>query len=145
MDSWLEALARRHSSPGQLLTALGFHGNRRIRPLLDPSSPRLLRRLENAAGLSIHASDATIGVAVGGMEQVVLTGSRFCPQCLSASGGRWHLSWCRKWRIARGEHRIQLTARKPAGLQPFPDIAVTRLRMTRVALTVLADLRRRTS
>ncbi|MEV2226866.1 TniQ family protein, partial [Nocardia vinacea] len=110
LDSWLEALARRHnSSPGQLLTVLGRQNNRRIRRLLHPADPYLLRRLENAAGLGIgQLNTAVWGGGSDNPERSVGTGSRFCPKCLAESGGRWQLQWRLDTTIACHDHRILL-------------------------------------
>ncbi|WP_134662651.1 MULTISPECIES: TniQ family protein [unclassified Amycolatopsis] len=102
LDSWLHALAQRHnSSPGQLLAALGLgRGQRWIRHLLDEPDPRLLQRLEHAAGLPAGRLQTTLGAGIGPAAtapRLPSHGSRFCPSCLAESGGRWLLSWRLRW------------------------------------------------
>ncbi|WP_459549620.1 TniQ family protein [Nocardia sp. X0981] len=125
LDSWLEALARRHhTSPGQLLTALGIRGNRRIRRLLDPADTNLLRHLEHLTRLPADRLDTTVAVIVHGLESSAATGSRFCPRCLATGNGRWQLSWRRRWSIACPEHRILLGDYCPAcGTRPRQHLA----------------------
>jgi hypothetical protein len=102
LDSWLHALAHRYnSSPGHLLTALGFGcGQRWIRALLDEPDKRLLRRLEQATGLPAGRLNTTLGSVIGPTtiaDRLPTHGSRFCPACLTESDGRWMLSWRLNW------------------------------------------------
>lgn len=64
---------------------------------LDPA------RLRQAAGQGLAA---VASFATGG--------SRYCPQCLRANGGRWLLTWRVRWSIACIRHRVLLAERCPA-------------------------------
>lgn len=44
--------------------------------------------------------------------------SRYCPRCLTESGGRWHVSWRLPWMTACPRHRVFLLSKCPrCGLQ----------------------------
>lgn len=126
IDSWLEAVAHRtHTSFSDLLTAVG------LSPFSGMSTPAWLVRLNpNEA--------ATTGAATGIDPDVLRTmtlhhysdravrikpddrmlsrafpwgpgrGSRFCPACLDATGGRWQLSWRLGWTFACTTHNCLL-------------------------------------
>ena len=123
LESWLAALARRlNATWGDLLTAL------------EPSTtPGCLRRKNLSASLSAEEATA-LAAATGVPEEVLMhltllryrglltvdrsthgariswasTRSRFCPQCLLESGGRWHLAWRLPWEFACQDHSCTL-------------------------------------
>ncbi|MEU1423618.1 TniQ family protein [Kitasatospora sp. NPDC005751] len=129
LDSWLEALAHRLDTPlGDVRSHLGF-------PVRDRSGNHLrdippdwtiaLREHEtsavaHASGLSpalittmtlAHYDQRAlrIDLARRHVDRRVLwgrgRGSRFCPDCLAGSGGRWQLAWRLGWAFACPRHR----------------------------------------
>ncbi|WP_232661237.1 TniQ family protein [Pseudonocardia sp. TRM90224] len=126
LDSWLEALANRlNTHLADLLIALD---------LLDPDddrvgmSPRWTARLHRrdrerlAAATTIspdriaamtlvryHNIAVQIDSSTGLVDRHHLWGrprdSRFCPDCLAESGGRWQLTWRLGWSFACPAHR----------------------------------------
>lgn len=137
LDSWLEALAHRlNVRLGDVLGDLGLaapfqHG---VREPAVPTDWTIALREEEAARIA-HATgtdpqqlhDMTLmrfdGRALRidqGKRQVsrhVLwgrpRGSRFCPECLADSGGRWPLTWRLGWSFACLTHRRLLADRCP--------------------------------
>ena len=130
LGSWLAALAYRlHTRLGDLLTALGLP-RRRQTPgshldgvptdwtvLLRPSE---IASISAATGIAPHFIDAMTLSRYDGNALLIdtatrhvnrrrlwgrATGSRFCPDCLAASGGRWQLSWRLGWSFACTTHR----------------------------------------
>lgn len=117
LDSWLEATARRMDTAlGDVLLHLGFPvrhqpGNQfRGIPadwtiVLDEQRTNAVAHatgtsLETIAALTLaHYDGRALHMSAGGraVSRHVLWGrgggSRFCPECLLASGGRWQLSW----------------------------------------------------
>ncbi|KZM75536.1 TniQ family protein [Nocardia terpenica] len=118
VDSWIEALARRNgTSPQVLLQALGAgYDLRRTRHLLNTTTdPTILRHLEHMAGLPADRLDAATGRDRSWATHNFASGrSRFCPQCLSASNGRWPLSWRSRWQLACPQHHALLLDTCPA-------------------------------
>lgn len=129
LDSWLEALALRLSTPlGDVRSHLGFPvRNRSGNHLRDipPDWTIALREQETAAlahssGLS---STAITAMTLAHYDQRALLidlehrhvnrrvlwgrarGSRFCPDCLADSGGRWQLTWRLGWAFACPLHQ----------------------------------------
>ncbi|MFE3499138.1 TniQ family protein [Kitasatospora sp. NPDC059160] len=129
LDSWLEALAQRLDTPlGDVRSHLGF-------PVRDRSGNHLrdippdwtiaLREHEtsavaHASGLSLAAITAMtlahydqralrIDLDRRHVDRRVLwgrgRGSRFCPECLADSAGRWQLVWRLGWTFACPRHR----------------------------------------
>ncbi|MFD3483476.1 TniQ family protein [Streptomyces sp. NPDC058665] len=127
LDSWLEALAHRMHTPlGDVLLALGLHSQDQDGPYSD-STRTLTRLLPSGAATVISrvtgtAPDILHAMTLAHYDQRVLTldhasglvskaslwgrstGSRFCPDCLADSGGRWLLTWRLGWVFACVEH-----------------------------------------
>lgn len=126
IDSWLEAIAHRtHTSFSDLLTAVG------LSPFSGISTPAWLVRLNpeetatTCASTGIdpdvlrtmtlhHYSDRAVRIKP---DDTTLSrafpwgpgrGSRFCPACLDATGGRWQLSWRLGWTFACTTHNCLL-------------------------------------
>jgi len=124
-DSWSEALAARLCTPlGQVLRTLGLDAvphNRGDGPCDIPADwtillrPREIEHVAYVAGLSpqqVHRM--TLAVYQGSAVQIDASkrevnrrilwgrgrGSRFCPDCLAANGGRWLLAWRLSWSFA---------------------------------------------
>lgn len=127
LDSWLEALAARtHTSWGDLLTAVGLGGVAPVRRLpqwmvaitTDQQSalygatgvaPATLASMTlshyDGRALAIDKTRTTLDHNFPWSPRV---GSRFCPQCLSESGGRRLLTWRLGWTFACLRHRCLL-------------------------------------
>jgi DNA-binding transcriptional ArsR family regulator len=109
LDSWLEALARRHQvTVGTLVTVLGWR---------MPSSPGglaagipapVLRRLEHQAGLPAGRLDDAVLDRYLPLGPVRRRGSRYCPSCLAERDGRWLLAWRLGWTFACTAHGVLL-------------------------------------
>jgi TniQ len=130
LDSWLEALAyRMHMPVGDLLGSVGLKRS----TVKEPGTPAG----HWMAGLRPEEA-ATIAVVTGAAEAQVLSmtlaaydgraliidpatrvvskwrlwgrgvGSRYCPYCLTESGGRWSLAWRLGWSFACLRHRCLL-------------------------------------
>jgi AraC-like DNA-binding protein len=137
LDSWLEALAHRlNVRLGDVLGDLGLAApfKNGVRELAVPTDWTIALREEEAARIA-HATgadpqqlhDMTLmrfdGRALRinpGKRQVsrhVLwgrpRGSRFCPECLADSGGRWPLTWRLGWSFACLTHHRLLADRCP--------------------------------
>ncbi|MGW3690926.1 TniQ family protein [Streptomyces sp. NPDC005125] len=109
IDSWIEALARRHRlGPSQLLSALGLPERARsVTLLLKSTPPRTWRRMETAAGLpdrQLHANEN----AARKLYTLIGGSSRFCPRCLGETSGRWMLAWRSNWAVACPRHQTLL-------------------------------------
>lgn len=123
LDSWLEALAHRHGVHfGDVLhqcgiTSAGPGGWIR---LLDRYT---LARIAQVTGLSPCEVDAMAlppnpGAPTGANTNVARmlpsgpwdwrANSRYCPQCLNDTGGRWKLSWRMNWTFACLTHNCLL-------------------------------------
>jgi len=137
LDSWLEALAHRlNVRLGDVLGELGLaaafqHG---VREVAVPTDWTIALRDEEAARIA-HATgtdpeqlhDMTlmrfdgralrIDQAKRQVSKHVLwgrpRGSRFCPECLADSGGRWPLTWRLGWSFACLTHNRLLADRCP--------------------------------
>ena len=138
LDSWLEALAHRlNVRLGDVLGDLGLaapvkHG---IRDHAVPTDWTIALRQEEAARIA-HATgadpqqlhDMTLMRFAGRALRIDQTkrkvsrhllwerprGSRFCPECLAGSGGRWPLTWRLGWSFACLTHHRLLADRCPA-------------------------------
>lgn len=128
IDSWLEAIARRHGvALGDIVLGLG---------LTDDQHPGWLVCLREqqaataALGTGIwegaitamtlnHYSDTVLDIDPRHrrVKRSSLFGnrnrSRYCPQCLSETGGRWQLSWRLPWFFACTQHRCLLADQCP--------------------------------
>ncbi|MFI0915365.1 TniQ family protein [Streptomyces abikoensis] len=130
LDSWLEAIATRSQTPyGEVLRHLGFptrtqsvdRDGKRPPSITHRLAADELARLAAATGLDpdrlARMTLASYGphaveVATAGTRRVNLkhswgrgTGSRFCPDCLAATAGRWQLSWRLGWAFACVRHQ----------------------------------------
>jgi hypothetical protein len=138
LDSWLEALAHRmHTCMGDLLADAGM-SYRRDRTLLQAKGAldrTILLEPDEVAGIV-----AVTGIPRPNVEAMTLArydgtavridrlnrkvdrhhlwgrgaGSRYCPQCLASSGGRWLLVWRLGWCFACPTHRQLLADSCPA-------------------------------
>ena len=151
LDSWLEALCvRMHTTWGDLLGSIGLPAiaTRRWRSgILTGLTPREAALAEIATGVSVSVLQA---MTLDPVERIVMARatlprssissvlwlhgrrSRFCPECLRESGGRWYLWWRLRWAFACLRHacllvdtcpdcgRPQRTEPVPAGLVPIP-------------------------
>jgi AraC-like DNA-binding protein len=138
LDSWLEALAHRmHTCIGDLLAGAGV-ASRSDRTLLQAKGAldrTILLGPDEAAGIA-----AVTGIPRSDVEAMTLArydgtalridrpnrtinrhhlwgrgaGSRYCPQCLASSGGRWLLVWRLGWCFACPAHRQLLADTCPA-------------------------------
>ena len=138
LDSWLEALAHRmHTCIGDLLAGAGM-SCRKDRTLLQAKGAldrTILLGPDEAAGIA-----AVTGIPRSDVEAMTLArydgtalridrptrtvnrhhlwgrgaGSRYCPQCLAGSGGRWLLVWRLGWCFACPTHRQLLADTCPA-------------------------------
>jgi hypothetical protein len=109
LDSWLEALARRNGITARtLLTELGWEPPQATSGLLLRAPPAALAKTETACGL---VPGRLAGAVLGGyasVTEVRAGGSRYCPKCLAASGGRWPLTWRFPWTFACLTHKALL-------------------------------------
>lgn len=137
LDSWLEALAHRlNARLGDVLGDLGLAAPNRnsIRELAVPTDWTIALREEEAARIA-HTTGADpqqlhdmtlmrfdgralrIDQAKRQVSRHVLwgrpRGSRFCPECLADSGGRWPLTWRLGWSFACLIHHRLLADRCP--------------------------------
>ncbi|AUM20293.1 TniQ family protein [Rhodococcus ruber] len=128
IDSWLEAIAHRTGTAfGDLDTALREDSvaGRVRRPSLWPVHlpPRDVDAIAAAADLPAAAVEAMtltrydgIALSLNGRKGRATVGfpwgrgrrSRYCPDCLAESGGRWHLRWRLGCVFACTEHRCLL-------------------------------------
>jgi hypothetical protein len=109
LDSWLEALARRHQvTVGTLVTALGWHMPSSPGGLVAGIPAQLLRRLEHQAGLPAGRLDDAVLDRYLPLGPVRRRGSRYCPSCLAERDGRWLLAWRLGWTFACTAHCVLL-------------------------------------
>ena len=151
LDSWLEVLAHRLNTHfADLLIALD---------LVDPDddavrmSARWTVRLgdQEQAGLAAatrvpperiaamtlsryHGIAVQIDASTGLVDRRRLWGrarsSRFCPDCLAESGGRWRLAWRLGWSFACPTHRRRYPGRAARCADPVPRRCRTTNRRT---------------
>ncbi|WTW96107.1 TniQ family protein [Streptomycetaceae bacterium NBC_01309] len=137
LDSWLEALAHRlHTPLGNLMAGLGLPA-RKGRPRPAERGITLLAQeaaaIAFATGVSSRQINAMtnshyqgtalmIDSATGLVNRSALwgrgRGSRFCPDCLAANGGRWQLWWRLGWAFVCPWHRRLLADNCPACERP---------------------------
>ncbi|UQX10996.1 TniQ family protein [Candidatus Mycobacterium methanotrophicum] len=126
IDSWLEALAARtHTAWADLITAVGLKpsGGTCTSQWIVQLRPGESTAIATASGLDADTIDAMTlshyadrGVRIDTATRTVnrafpwgrSSGSRYCPQCLAATGGRWQLSWRLGWAFACTEHHCLL-------------------------------------
>jgi DNA-binding transcriptional ArsR family regulator len=119
LDSWLEALARRHQvTIGTLVTALGWHMPSSPGGLVASLPAQVLRRLEHQAGLPAGRLDDAVLDRYLPLGPVQRRGSRYCPSCLAERDGRWLLAWRLGWTFACPAHGLLLCDTCPACEQP---------------------------
>jgi hypothetical protein len=109
LDSWLEALARRNGlTIGRLLPSLGWQAPHFFSRLMVNVPAPVLRGIEHQAGLPLGRLDEAVLDRYLPVMPARRVGSRYCPGCLAASGGRWLLAWHLPWVFACTHHRILL-------------------------------------
>ncbi|MFC1408801.1 TniQ family protein [Streptacidiphilus sp. N1-12] len=134
LDSWLEAYARRLKvTAPALLSFLGLPGSRpelmtqRLTPKEHEAlgratglSPRALTELtlEPYSGLTVSFHPSKVGMGRPPMWRYYGSNSRFCPQCLAETSGRWLLAWRQPWSFACLDHQCLLAERCPSCQQP---------------------------
>jgi len=136
LDSWLQSYAARlHTSTRGLLDHLGVTSSltRMVNTLTAGESDILAARCGlDAATVSAMTLTRFDGVAVtiDPNTRTLMhppawrrqTGSRFCPACLAADGGRWQLRWRLPWTFACTRHACLLLDYCPLCRQrPAPD------------------------
>ncbi|WP_435599839.1 TniQ family protein [Streptomyces sp. C10-9-1] len=135
LDSWLEAVAARLNCPfTDVLSALGLPNRdpAAAAPILPRwttlATPDELAAIAAVTGtpadvltaMTLQPYDGHAVVIVPGQRRVhrqILwgrAGSRFCPACLSDSGGRWQVTWRLGWTFACTRHHLLLADRCPA-------------------------------
>jgi DNA-binding transcriptional ArsR family regulator len=115
LDSWLEALARRHQvTVGTLVTALGWHMPGSPGGLVAGLPGQVLRRLEHQAGLPAGRLDVAVLDRYLPLAAARRRGSRYCPSCLAERDGRWLLAWRLGWTFACTTHGVLLCDTCPA-------------------------------
>jgi hypothetical protein len=115
LDSWLEALARRHQvTVGTLVAALGWHMPASPGGLVAGIPAPVLRRIEDQAGLPAGRLDGAVLDRYLPLGPVRRRGSRYCPSCLAELGGRWLLAWRLGWTFACTTHAVLLCDTCPA-------------------------------
>ena len=123
IDSWLEALARSLDlSLGQLFGLLGISKRRQqalVRRLVPAeivilvegtrvSAPELLAMtLSRYNGTATELDDNT-GLVNRSFPFAARAGSRYCPECLVETSGRWQLQWRLGWSFVCVRHRCLL-------------------------------------
>lgn len=126
LDSWLEATAHRtHTAFGDLLSAVGLspYNGMGTAAWIVHLNPDEAETISTATGIATDALEAMTlhrysGRAISirpdtrmlsrAFPWVRLRGSRFCPACLDATGGRWKLTWRLGWAFACTVHNCLL-------------------------------------
>ncbi|WP_255506077.1 TniQ family protein [Mycolicibacterium sp. 018/SC-01/001] len=129
LASWLEALARRLSTPwGDILDAVGLidASNQQRRdgarnPVHLAPTERQWIAVTKATGIQhLEAQRMTLAglmcVRAGARlpHSIHLPGSRFCPKCLAQRDGRWRTWWWLRWGFACVDHACLLVSDCPA-------------------------------
>ncbi|TVX96018.1 TniQ family protein [Mycolicibacterium porcinum] len=154
LDSWLEALAAHSDTPwADLLAAVGYaHTDPATASRHPPltASPLQLTSLNYTTGTSpedLRSMTLAPLMAVTGchsdVQTLTLPRSRFCPQCLIDSGGRWQLWWRLRWAFVCPFHhclladacprcrRQQRVITPPGDFVPTPGMCALRALNTR--------------
>lgn len=141
LDSWLEAIAHRIAAPlNDLMWAIGLTGGahrRSNRPgtaertvALPPAEAAAIAAATGLDEPSIHATTLARydqrAVLLDPVTRLVnirtlwgrSQGSRYCPDCLAATSGRWQLRWRLSWSFACPAHQRLLADDCPACGQP---------------------------
>ncbi|WP_405392441.1 TniQ family protein [Streptomyces sp. NBC_01102] len=132
LDSWWEAIAHRlGTTTGDVLASMGLLPRGSARPVDSGILRRLVTLLDadQAAAISWSAGPTPAqahAMTLARYDQRALVvdaqrrrvaarhvwgrarGSRYCPVCLAASGGRWRLDWRLGWSFACLDHRVLL-------------------------------------
>jgi hypothetical protein len=125
LDSWLEALARRHQvTVGTLVAALGWHMPAGPGGLVAGIPAPVLRRLEHQAGLPAGRLDSAVLDRYLPARAARRRGSRYCPWCLAELGGRWPLAWRLGWTFACTAHGVLIREWSLAGQAAAPGGAL---------------------
>lgn len=132
LDSWLEALAHRtQTSWGDLLSAVGLDGpasTRGLHPWMVSLTGDQHLALHEATGVELptlttmtlsHYEGRALAFSHRGALDCTFpwgprAGTRYCPQCLAESGGRWPLAWRLGWTFACHKHCCLLVDSCPA-------------------------------
>lgn len=134
LDSWLEALAERlHTHVFDLFRSAGvttrWNTAKGRKPWVHHLDTGQLAGLSTTTGVPADALAAMTLDRYAGTGLIVdrgarpgsrprwwrgLTGSRFCPRCLSEDGNRWMLSWRLAWSFACTRHHVLLRDTCPA-------------------------------
>jgi len=150
LDSYLEALAARHHAAwGDVLDAVGLEarssGRREVYSWLMALPADRARDLQTSCGVDCATVQSmTVADLIGSAGESHCTAapmvpvflspprSRFCPECLAETGGRWQLWWRLRWAFACPIHqclladtcpccdRWQRIGPHPHGLVPTP-------------------------
>ena len=131
LDSWLEALAFRMRMPaGALLRSVGLRRRAQLKSPGGPASDWMIRLQPEEASTLAELTGTTanqvmsmtlaaydgrallIDQETGQVNRYRLwgrnAGSRYCPNCLAETGGRWLLSWRLGWSFACVQHQCLL-------------------------------------
>jgi hypothetical protein len=145
LDSWLEALAARSDTAwGDMAAAVGvdsqdrFGGRIARRDWLVVLAPAQLRSLSIGTGVDTGVImamtlerfrgkppiDSGVHTARAPLRWLHSYVSRYCPDCLAETGGRWQLWWRLKWAFACPTHLCLLADACPAchGVQRHRDL-----------------------
>jgi len=145
IDSWLEALAARHHASWQdVLDAAGLTQPRSTvtgwiaRPTPHEATVLAAATACDPADIATTTLDRYHGTALridpvtrklSAFPWSPVSSSRFCPQCLAETGGRWQLRWRLAWSFACLRHHRLLadtcpTCRHRQRRLPSPGVAV---------------------
>jgi len=145
IDSWLEALAARHHASWQdMLDALGLAQPRSTvtgwiaRPTLHEMTTLTAATACDPADITASTLDRYHGTVLridpltrklSGFPWSPVSSSRFCPQCLTETGGRWQLRWRLAWSFACLRHHRLLADTCPVCRHrqrrlPLPGLAI---------------------
>ena len=126
LDSYLEALAARHHAAwGDVLDAVGLEarssGTRELYSWLMVLPVDRARDLQTSCGVDCATVQSmTVADLIGSVGESHCTAapmvpvclspprSRFCPECLAETGGRWQLWWRLRWAFACPIHQCLL-------------------------------------
>jgi len=115
LDSWLEALARRHQvTVGTLTAALGWPVPANPGGLVSGIPGHVLRRIEDQTGLPAGRLDVAVLDRYLPLGPIRRRGSWYCPSCLAERDGRWLLIWRLGWVFACPAHGVLLCDTCPA-------------------------------
>ena len=129
LDSWIEAYARRLQTCSRgLLNHLGLPGcqPRHMVVLLTDTERDTLAAATGTDAATLDAMTLRrfdrVAVTINPRRRIVEqpptwrrhTGSRYCPACLAADGGRWQLTWRLPWTFACLRHHRLLADACPA-------------------------------